>query len=111
MAVTHKTVFKIFENHPSNACFHLYGHKFTESYIKVGVKTFTIETIVHEIAELETVKVLMRLRKTEKLKEFNPIITLDNGFYSNRLAHFLAPHGENSILNPYVSELYEDSLL
>lgn len=113
MAISSKTIFGIFEDDPTNACFHLEGKKYNKSSVKIGKEAFTIETVVHEIAELETVKILFNLKQQENLDCPNPIIDIDN--HPNRIAHLLTPYGENSLLNPWIragsSKSVEEPLL
>jgi hypothetical protein len=107
MAISCNTKFSKLPLEPCNASFHIYGKKLTSSIIKVGEDAYTLETLLHEIAELETVKVLFNLN--EKINGTpNPNITINS--YSNRIAHFLSPHGENSFMYPHLTNAIEERL-
>lgn len=66
------------------------GFWFEGNIVEVGKETITLETLIHEISELETMKVLDELRDMK--------INV-NGFL-NFVAHFVSPYGKNSFLHP-----------
>jgi hypothetical protein len=91
MGYTADTKFKLFET-PDNAALLV-----NENQIEVGKDTITLETLVHEISEMETMVVLKTLGQKPRAK-----FTLRKRGYTNNVAHFVSPYGEDSFLNPLI---------
>jgi len=60
--------------------------------IEIGEKVFTLESLIHEVNEIE-VSILLN-----NFLSIGNIIVSINGD-RNYLSHFLSPHGENSLIN------------
>lgn len=76
----------------SSLKFDPFNAEFSGSKIRIGKETITLETLIHEIAELETLIIL------DKLKIEDKGLTIEG--YQNNVAHFVSPFGEKSFLNP-----------
>lgn len=87
MGLTANTKFGIYELDSTDAGFYL-----SKNRIEIGKDTITLETLIHEISELETMVLLGNLGISE-------IRLTINGFKSN-VSHFVSPYGKNSFLNP-----------
>jgi hypothetical protein len=88
MGRTADTIFGIYKLDSTDAGFYLRKNR-----IEIGKDTITLETLIHEISELETMVLLDKLEGT-------PVMKLTINGYRNNVSHFVSPYGKNSLLNP-----------
>ena len=67
--------------------------------MEIGKKIFTLESLIHEISEIE----IDRLLGDKNVK-----ITINE--HKNLISHFISPYGEDSLINPCIFKYKEDPL-
>ena len=105
-------------SNPDNALTWFKGKYTINKLIELGKNCFTLETIIHELNELEIAYLLERLgypnnriiiKKDAKILTKKLTDDIDECY--TFVSHILSPYGENSILYPYISEAIEQQLL
>ena len=91
---------------------------FEHKCIDIGKNCFTLETIIHELNELEIAYLLQQLGYPNSqiiIKKDSKILTKkltdDIDECHTFISHILSPYGEDTILYPYINEKYEEQLL
>lgn len=92
MGITAQIKFLIQDYDIYNAGFSISGN-----FIEIGRGTLTIETLIHEISEIET---RIILRNFGLVKDYIEIQTQTEGSQLEHVSHLISPHGLNSFLSP-----------
>ena len=91
---------------------------FKEKVIGIGKNCFTLETIIHELNELEIAYLLQQsgypnnqiiIKKDAKILTKKLTNNIDECY--TFISHILSPYGEDTILYPYINEALEEQLL
>jgi hypothetical protein len=92
----------------------------------IGRKCLTLETIIHELNELEIIEILKNMgysnpRITLKIKNnnkhFKNILNIPledlimDKIHINYLSHFMSPYGTASLIQPYFNGKKEETLI